>query len=158
MALGLLASVVGCGAMPEPSADDVRAAIIAGNLGEAVELAEEALGDDPGDPELHFELARAQAMMGNRGRAIDALANAVDFGLANVDAALRDPAFAEMAAMPRFIELARLAAPAQEREFVRAQPEVPVRVIEAGSDVSISTTSSGGTVIRAGDVVLETDF
>lgn len=158
----------------------VRAAIVAGNFGEAVKLAEEVVDSTPDDPRAHFELARANALAGRRGKALDALNKAVDLGLANADVALRDPAFADMSLMPRFAALVRRASPSASRsreaialgldseeggELLQSgagdQPgrlDYPVRSDPSDTGVAIARTPDGGTVIKAGDVVLETDF
>lgn len=183
-ALCLVVPVAGCNMVPgtetQEGAAGVRAAIVAGNFGEAVKLGEEVVDANPDDPVAHFELARANALAGRRGKALDALARAVDLGLANADVALRDPAFSDMALMPRFVALVRRASPAASRsreaaalglgaedegyeDSRYASEEIPtldypVRSGSAGGDVSIGKTADGGTVIRAGEVVLETDF
>jgi len=139
----------------------VRAAIVARNFGEAVDLAAAEVKAHPKDPAAHFEQARAEALAGNEGRALDALDHAIALGLPDAARALEDPAFAQISGSDRFAVLLDRASPVAGDAPARA----PTRTVVAGSPrgragdgVSIRETAGGGTHIQAGDVVLDTDF
>lgn len=139
---------------PQPGAvslSDVRAAIVARNFSEAADLARRAVAQSPKDPAAQFELARAEALIGNTGRALDALDAAVAAGLPNAAKALEDPALDAIRNDERFSEIARRASPGS------ADPADGDPRGSGGDDVSIKNDSSG-THIKAGDVTLDTDF
>ncbi|WP_159983772.1 MULTISPECIES: hypothetical protein [unclassified Novosphingobium] len=137
----------------------VRAAIVSRNFGEAVQLAAAEVKAHPKDPAAHFEQARAEALAGNEGRALDALDKAIALGLPDAARALEDPAFAQISGSDRFAALIDRASPVAgngdgtERSIVAGTPRG-----QAGDGVSIRETAGGGTHIQAGDVVLDTDF
>lgn len=132
----------------------VRAAIISRNFGEAVELAAAEVKAHPNDPAAHFEQARAEALDGNEGRALDALDKAITLGLPSPARALEDPAFADIAGSDRFATLADRASPTAGSHRTGAA--------DGGGGqadaVVVRDKPGGGTHIRAGDVVLDTDF
>lgn len=128
--------------------DAVRAAIAASNYAQAAELAEKEVAKRPNAPQASFELARAEALRGNDGLAMDALEKAIDNGLGDAANALQDPAFGRIASSKRFAALVLRASPRPRQE---AAPEP-----EAG-DVTIHEDKNG-THIQAGDVHLDTDF
>lgn len=138
----------------------VRSEIVARNFGRAAELGREAVNSFPNDPEASFELARAEALAGNQGYALDALEQAVTKGLANANLALKDEAFAALRTNSRFKELLRTANPSS-RSATPAQhrPAPEPSSISAGGHHGVEIQESGGsTTIRAGDVTLHTDF
>lgn len=154
----LLAAGCSSGTKPNAPATDaaptlagVRSAIVAGNYGEAVQGAQSYISSHPKDPDGYFEDARAEALTGNQGHALDALEKAVTSGLANPAQALGDPAFDVVRATDRFAAILSRGAPA-------ASGNAPANGVAAGAGedrVEISGNSSG-THIRAGDVKLDT--
>lgn len=133
----------------------VRAAIVAHNYADAAEQARALVKQAPGDADARFELARAEALIGNEDAALDALDAAVRAGLANLPAALADPAFADLHNTDRFAAIAARAHPGR-RPTARAADR-----IEAGEGrdrVSITSDPDGREAIRAGNVNLDTDF
>lgn len=148
---------------PRPDAEDapqglgaVRAAIIARNFGEAVELAAAEVKSHSKDPAAHFEQARAEALAGNEGHALDALDQAITLGLPDAARALDDPAFAQISGSERFAALIDRASPVAGSggtAIVAGNPRA-----RAGDGVILRDTPGGGTHIQAGDVVLDTDF
>jgi len=131
----------------------VRSAIVAGNYAEAVDSAQKLANATPKDPAVQFELARAQALQGNQGRALDAIELAIKFGLGNSSQALADPAFDGLRTNPRFVELLNRASPS-------AVSDVNPAVISAGNGADHVEIENGpsGTSIHAGDVSLDTKF
>ena len=100
--LGGLLLLAACGSQPGNGSDArstgdplaaIRAAIVARNYGDAVQLAQQAVTAHPGDAAAQYQLARAEALTGNQGKALDALDAAVRAGLADPATALADPAF-----------------------------------------------------------------
>lgn len=142
-------------AVSTPSAgglDAVRAAIVARNFGQAVELAQAEVDRNISDPDAYFELARAQALASNEGLALDALRKSIELGVSNAAQRLEDPAFEQMRNSERFAAIADIA-------YTKAEPSKGTTAKRAySSDVSISNKPGGGTHIQAGDVVLDTDF
>lgn len=129
----------------------VRAMITAHNYGQAAGLARTLAERTPQDPAARFELARAEALLGNAGSALDALDAAVRGGLPNVAGALADPAFEGLRASDRFAAIEAQALPGRR----------PVERIAAGEGrdaVSITTGADGREVIRAGDILLDANF
>lgn len=164
LALCLLFATTGCDKLA-PTADSapkglagVRAALVARNFSEAVELAAAEVKAHPKDPAAHFERARAEALAGNEGRALDALDQAVSLGLPDAARALEDPAFARIGGSDRFAALVERASPVSDADpdegIVASEPR------RRGSDqsVAIREKPGGGTHIQAGDVTLDTDF
>ncbi|WP_404478567.1 TPR end-of-group domain-containing protein [Novosphingobium sp. BL-52-GroH] len=139
----------------------VRAAIVARNFGEAVDLAAAEVKAHPKDAAARFEQARAEALAGNEGRALDALDQAIALGLPDAPRALEDPAFAQISGSDRFAALLDRANPvagdaagsAARTAIVAGSPRG-----RAGDGVSLREKPGGGTHIQAGDVVLDTDF
>ncbi|GAA4019341.1 hypothetical protein GCM10022280_18950 [Sphingomonas swuensis] len=134
--------------------NEARAAIVARNFGEAVLRASEAVDADPHDPAAHYELARAEALQGNEGRALQALRTAVDKGLADPSRALADPAFDQLQGNPEFAALEERASPMRQatRSAQSQRPEQP-------DEPAVEIRENGGReVIRAGDVVIDTDL
>jgi hypothetical protein len=135
----------------------VRAAIVARNFGEAVDLAAAEVKANPKDAAARFEQARAEALAGNEGRALDALDQAIALGLPDAAHALEDPAFAQISGSDRFAALLDRANPvggdAAAPAIVAGSPRG-----RAGDGVSLREKPGGGTHIQAGDVVLDTDF
>jgi hypothetical protein len=129
----------------------VRAAIVARNYAEAADLARKEVASRPADPAAQFELARAEALAGNQGRAIDALDLAVRDGLADAARAVEDPAFDALRDDDRFVALVERAAPGSHGGGDNAE-------VSRGADAVQIHESAGGTHIRAGDVKLDTDF
>lgn len=147
-------------AVPADPLAAVRAEIVQRNFGRAAELARAAVAAAPTDPNAAFELARAEALSGNQGYALDALEQAVNKGLANASTALKDEAFAALRPNSRYKELLRKANPSSKSasggstEAPRSQGS-----LSAGGRGGVSIQESGGsTTIRAGDVTLHTDF
>lgn len=134
----------------------VRAAIVAHNFGEAVDLAAAEVKSHPEDPAAHFEQARAEALAGNEGRALDALDKAITFGLPDVYRALSDPAFARISGSARFAALVDRASPAASSGEGPAR--TPSHRAGQNEGVAVREKPGGGTHIQAGDVVLDTDF
>lgn len=129
----------------------VRAAIVARNYGEAADIARTLVKRTPQDAAAQFELARAEALLGNDGSALDALDAAVRGGLANVSTALADPAFESLRTSDRFAQIEARALPSKR----------PVKRLAAGEGrdaVSITTDADGHETIRAGDVTLDGNF
>lgn len=167
VSLALAGALAGCnfGIVSDDAKDGlsgVRAAIVAHNYAEAADMARTYAADNPSDPEAHFELARAEALLGNEGRALDALDLAINAGLPNAGQALKDPAFAAIRTSARFAALKERGAPAPKAAAAAVRNPEPVgaTVVTAGGyddGVSISE-SADGTHIRAGDVTLDTNF
>ncbi len=123
-----------------------RAAIVAHNYGDAAQSARAAVAAAPHDPRPQFELARAEALLGNQGNALTALEQSVTDGLANAGAALADPAFDAIRNDARFIALHDRALPAS-----RGEPNLQAG---SGSDAVSIVGPPGHEEIRAGDVTL----
>lgn len=150
-----LALVCGCSARPEAgeqSVADIRAAIVAHNYGEAVRLATDLTKAHPKDAAARYELARAEALLGNQGNALDALEAAIRTGLGHVQSALDDPAFDAVRGTDRFAALAQGASPSAPASGTRLSAG------QGADRVEISEASGGGTHIHAGDVTLDTNF
>lgn len=150
-------TLAGCSDLSAPADSDtaglpaIRAAIVARNYGEAADLARKLVKRTPSDAAAQFELARAEALLGNGGAALDALELAVRNGLPNVAGALADPAFDTLRQDARFASIEGIADPGRR----------PVKRIAAGEgrdQVSITTDADGRDTIRAGDVTLDGDF
>lgn len=133
----------------------IRAALVARNFGEAATLARSLVNDAPGDPEAQLLLARAEALLGNIGNAVESLDRAVTAGLANPVEALADPAFSSMRNDSRFVALSARVQPApmanapalpKQRATTTDRPEVEI------------STRDGEDYIRAGDVVIDGNF
>ncbi|WCT80250.1 TPR end-of-group domain-containing protein [Novosphingobium humi] len=107
----------------------------------------------PRDPAVQYELARAEALSGNRGKALDALENAMKSGLGDAAHALDDRAFDTIRDDPRFTALANRASPASGAGGSDA-------ALAAGSGANHVEIREGanGTHIQAGDVKLDTNF
>ena len=135
-----------------PTLPAVRAAIVAGNYGEAGQTAQNYVASHPGDPDGYFEQARAEALAGNQGRAFDSLGKAIDHGLGNAAQALDDHAFDSIRGDDRFAALVQKSSPAPQSAQSAA--------VAAGSGTDHVEISShaGGTQIQAGDVKLNTNF
>ena len=136
-----------------PTIAGVRSAIVAGNYAEAVGIAQKLASSTPKDPSVQFELARAQALQGNQGRALDAIEAAVNSGLGNAAQALADPAFDGVRGNDRFVALLNRASPSAGHDSTAS-------VVSAGSGVDHVEIQNGptGTRVRAGDVSLDTKF
>lgn len=137
-------------ALPEGLAG-VRAAIVARNYAQAETLALDFVRGHPGDGAGQFELARAEALLGNQGKALDALEAAINKGLPDAAHALDDPAFAALAGDRRLTAL---------REKATPRPVARGATLNAGSgaDAVAIHEDAGGTHIQAGDVKLDTDY
>lgn len=136
----------------------VRAEIVARNFGKAADLARSTVASFPKDPSASFELARAEALAGNQGYALDALDDSISKGLANAAASLKDDAFNSIRSSDRFRALVQKASPAPSGAAApQPRPRPTVSAGRGSSGVEIYE-GNGGTRIRAGDVVLETDF
>ncbi|MGF7146679.1 hypothetical protein FHS96_000288 [Sphingomonas zeicaulis] len=101
----------------------VRSAIVAHDYGVAVEQARALAVSHDDDPEVLFELARAEALLGNQNRALTALEKAINAGLARSGTTLRDPAFDEIRRTVRFTAITGRT-PAQGNRPV-AESDVP---------------------------------
>ena len=135
----------------------VRAAIVARNFGEAVELAAAEVKVHPNDPSSFFEQARAEALAGNESRALDALDRAITLGLPDAARALDNPAFEQISSSERFVRLVDRAIPSTaggEGTTIAAGR----RRDNPNDGVVLHEKPGGGTHIQAGDVVLDTDF
>jgi hypothetical protein len=123
----------------------VRAAIVARNYAEAEGWAAPRRWPTP-NPSAQFELARAEAMMGNQGLAMDALEAAVQAGL-RCGARGGRPC---------------LCGAGPERAAGRASPQAVAawapRSAGSGADQVQIRQNGQGTEIQAGDVHLKTDF
>jgi len=158
---GSVLLLAGCDALQsgQGSISEVRGAINSRDYPKAAEMARKLADRAPKDPAIQFELARAEALAGNNGSALDALNKAVSLGLADAAQAIRDPAFDSIRSDERFVAIAQRLAPVgspaadggQMQSTQGAEPGAP-----SGS-VSIEE-SEKGTSITAGDVVLKTDF
>lgn len=135
----------------------VRAAIVARNFGEAVELAVAEVKAHPNDPSSFFEQARAEALAGNEGRALDALDRAITLGLPDAARALGDPAFEQISSSERFARLADRASPSTAGGG-GTTITAGRRRDNPNDGVVLHEKPGGGTHIQAGDVVLDTDF
>lgn len=156
-----LIALASCSSANKPSANSsgapaslpaVRAAIVAANYGEATQVAQAYIAANPKDPDGYFEDARAEALAGNQGRALDALGKAVDNGLANAAQALNDPAFGTISGDDRFAALVQRASPAPH-----SSDDSALSAGSGGDHVQISR-HGGGTQIQAGDVKLNSNF
>jgi hypothetical protein len=151
------ATLTGCDKNDAKSAQEgvaeVRAAIIAGNYGDAAGLARKDAEKWPKDPAIHYELARAEALAGNRGKALDAIEQAVKAGLADALRALEDPAFDAIRDDDRFAALVTRASPTSSSGS-------NANTLSAGTGTNRVEIrdSAGGTHIQAGNVKLDTDF
>ena len=144
----------GAAALPEGLAG-VRAAIVARNYAQAETLALDFVRGHPGDAAGQFELARAEALLGNQGKALDALEAAVKAGLPDAAHALDDPAFAALAGDQRLAALREKAAP--RPAAVGAGAGAGTRLSAgSGADAVAIHEDAGGTHIQAGDVTLDT--
>lgn len=126
-----------------------RASIVARNYGDAVQSARAAVAASPHDPRAQFELARAEALLGNQGNALTALEQAVTDGLADPATALADPAFDTIRDQPRFAAL-------HDRALPGSGPGSVLNAGGARGGVSISGPP-GHETIHAGDVTLNGD-
>lgn len=139
----------------------IRAEIVQRNFGRAAELARAAMAAFPSDPNTAFELARAEALSGNQGYALDALEQAVTKGLANASTALKDEAFASLRQNARYKALLLKAHPSSKSATSSTSAEVtrPRNYISSGGHHGVEIQENGSsTTIRAGDVTLHTDF
>jgi hypothetical protein len=138
---------------PQEGAAGIRAALFAGNYGDAAALARKQVTATPRDPAVQYELARAEALTGNRGKALDALELAMKGGLADGGHALDDRAFDTIRDDPRFAALVNRASPASNNGPADA-------ALAAGSGNTRVEIREGanGTHIQAGDVKLDTNF
>ena len=158
LVLAVLCALPSCSSASKPEAATaavatlpaVRAAIVAGNYGEAAQSAQSYVAAHPKDPDGYFEDARAEALAGNQGRAFDALTKAVDNGLANAALALNDPAFDTIRSDDQFAALAQRATPAPR--------DAGALSAGSGADHVNISQHGGGTQIQAGDVKLNTNF
>jgi Flp pilus assembly protein TadD len=153
IAISMLIAVSGCNKNDAKSiqegAAEVRAAIVAGNYGDAANLARKAATNWPKDPSIHYELARAEALAGNRGKALDAIEMAIKSGLPDASHALDDAAFDAIRDDARFAALVN-----------RASPTASGTALVAGNGANRVEIreNAGGTHIQAGNVKLDTDF
>jgi hypothetical protein len=135
----------------------VRSAIVARDFAEAVTLAAAEVVAHPKDPTARFEQARAEALVGNQGRALAGLDQAIALGLPDAARALEDPAFAALRGSEQFVALADRASPTVSD--AGGTTIVAGRGRRASNDsVVLHERDGGGTHIEAGDVVLDTDF
>jgi len=141
---------------PQEGLPAVRAALVAGNYADATTMARKEATTHPRDAATQFELARAEALSGNRGRALDAIDLAVRFGLADAAHALDDHAFDVIRSDSRFVSLANRAAPAPVGDTSGSAQAVDTDNTAAGQ-VQIRENAKG-THIQAGDVKLDTNF
>jgi len=157
LSVGVILALAACspknGSGSTPTVAGVRSAIVAGNYAEAVDMAQKLATSTPKDPSVQLELARAQALQGNQGRALDAIELAVNSGLGNASQALADPAFDRLRTNTRFVALVNRASPSAGNGENAA-------VISAGSGADHVDIQDGpsGTHIHAGDVSLDTKF
>jgi hypothetical protein len=121
------------------------------NYAQAETLALDFVRGHPGDGAGQFELARTEALLGNQGKALDALEAAINEGLPDAAHALDDPAFAALAGDRRLTAL---------REKATPRPVARGATLNAGSgaDAVAIHEDAGGTHIQAGDVKLDTDY
>ncbi|MES3055059.1 hypothetical protein O6V14_05395 [Sphingomonas faeni] len=131
-----------------PSLERARAAIVARNFGDAVRLAHEAVTAAPRDPAAQYELARAEALAGNEGNALNALESAVAGGLSDVEGKLRDPAFDRVRQNGRFAALNARARPGAYRTDEN----------RIAADGVVIEQRNGEDYIRAGDVSIGGNF
>lgn len=156
-AIALAIALIGCQASPQKASEKTataavdplaatRAAIANHNFGDALTLARQAAQATPVDPKAQYELARAEALSGNQGNALDALTAAINAGLADPAAALADPAFDALRGTERFVALTEKAQPSSltSRATLKAK---------AGDGVEI-----GSDGVRAGDVTIGGKF
>lgn len=135
--------------------DDARAAIVARNFGQAVQFASDAVDEHPQDPAAHYQLARAEALQGNEGRALSALGLAIDRGLSDASRALLDPAFDSIRDRQAFVDLEERASPRRAPRRNAARDVEP----EQDREPAVEIRSEGGReVVRAGDVVIDTEL
>ena len=115
---------------------EVRSAIVAHDYGVAVEQARALAISHDDNPEVLFELARAEALLGNQNRALTALEKAINAGLARSGTTFRDPAFDEIRRTMRFTAITGRT-PAQGNRPVAEgdTPEVAATVAPAASPV-----------------------
>jgi hypothetical protein len=139
--------------VPVPDAAAVAREISAANYGEAARLAEAALSDRPGDPEMYLLLARAQARLQNVGSAVNALQAAFDAGFHDPRGALNHPDFDGIRTNRIFAEFVSRFQRSQSKGA--AKPAGPAGSSVRAGDVSITEDSNGKTRIRAGDIVIE---
>jgi hypothetical protein len=136
-----------------PTLAGVRAAIVAGNYGEAAQIARNYIQISPKDPDGYYEDARAEALASNQSNALVALTKAVDYGLASPAQALADPAFDDVRDNDRFAALSARATPAPHNANLSG-----TLAAGSGADHVEISEHSGGTQINAGDVKLNTNF
>jgi hypothetical protein len=150
--LAVFVALTGCAKRPADLPDGLagmRAAITAHNYAEASTLARAEANSHAKDPAAQFELARAEALQNNEGRALDALETAVALGLPDASRALDDAAFATLAATDRFATL---------RHRVAPSPTPAALAVSNGAGRVEIREEAGGTHIQAGDVHLDTNF
>jgi hypothetical protein len=135
----------------------VRSAIVARNFGEAATLAAAQVVAHPKDPTVRFEQARAEALVGNQGRALASLEQAITLGLPDAARALEDPAFIGLRRSEQFAGLADRASPTVSDAGASTITASRGRRASKG-EVVLHEREDGGTHIEAGDVVLDTDF
>ena len=166
LAGAILLSVTATGCFdgsPDVGLAEVRSAITERNFGEAARQAREVIATDPHNPDAYFELARAEALLGNESNAFYALEAAIERGLANPHWALADPAFDGLQPSERYTALQTRASPRIEGRAAAAiareeiQPNTRIGAGEGSDRVEI-LEGDDQSIIRAGDVVLETDF
>lgn len=159
--LGSVLLLAGCDALQsgQGSISEVRGAINSRDYPKAAEMARKLAEGAPKDPAIQFELARAEALAGNNGSALDALNKAVSLGLADAVQAIRDPAFDSIRFDDRFVAIAQRLAPVGSPAAGGGQMQ-PTQGAEsdAPSDGVSIKEGEKGTSITAGDVVLNTDF
>lgn len=167
---------------------EVRSAIVAHDYGAAVEQARELAIKHDDNAEVLFELARAEALLGNEGRALTALEKAIGAGLPGNGSTFRDPAFDEIRRTVRFTAIAGRANPeGLNRPVARtnipevaptvsptapvAAPEAPAPRVATAEPTRRAAPSTGGgggikpldpikplKPTRAGDVEIGDDF
>ena len=135
-----------------PTLASVRSAIVAGNFAEAALSAEKLAASSPKDPAVQFELARAEALHGNQGRAMDALEASINGGLGNASQSLTDPAFDTVRGTDKFAALTNRASPSASKGGEGGD------AVAAGSGADSVKIQQGanGTHIQAGNVRLDT--
>jgi len=154
------AALAACSGSPSSNAGatdtlaGVRAAIVGHNYADARQAAATYVVAHPKDPDGFYEQARAEALAGNQGLALDALSKAINSGLANAGQALNDPAFDGIRNDARFAALGQKANPTPQS----GQDQNTALETGSGTDQVSISQHNGGTEIRAGDVKLKTNF
>jgi hypothetical protein len=119
-------------APPEPAISDAQKAFSAGNWTETVTISQRLISLGKSQSEAHFLIARVRTREGSADAAIDALEAALMSGLPNKQVIVTSEEFLSLSQNPRFLML------------------LEKYEIESGS-----SSSDGGTRIKAGDIEIE---